>query len=74
MSMIEATMAKKRSSKGKAQPPVKTIGIRSTPEWAEWLERLARHYRTTVAGVIDRALTEWTEAEGYEEKPPQRIP
>lgn len=60
----------KSSSKEVAQP--KIIGVRSSAEWAEWLERLADHYRTTVAGVIDRALAEWTAAEGYEERPPKR--
>jgi hypothetical protein len=52
----------------------RTIGIRSSAEWADWLDELARHYRTTVAGVIDRALTEWTESEGYPKRPPERTP
>lgn len=60
----------KRRSVGKLE--AKTIGVRVTAEYADWIERLARHYRTTVAGVIDRALAEWVEAEGYEERPPER--
>lgn len=69
-------MAKAKSGSPKKQPDPgpKTIGVRATAEYAEWLERLAKHYRTTVAGVIDRALAEWTEAAGYPERPPERTP
>lgn len=70
-----AVMAKAKSSgKGKPDSGPKTVGIRVSAEYAEWLDRLAKHYRTTVAGVIDRALAEWTEAEGYSERPPYRTP
>lgn len=73
--MSGATMASpKRKPKAKTEPTVKTIGIRTSTEWAEWIEGLAKHYRTTVSGVIDRALAEWTAAEGYAEKPPERNP
>jgi hypothetical protein len=68
---VKVARAKSRPGDKKAAAP-KIIGIRSSPEWADWLERLAEHYRTTVAGVIDRALAEWTEAQGYEERPPRR--
>ena len=53
--------------------PPKTIGVRATQEWSEWVEGLARHYRTNVAGVIDRALAEWAESEGYPDRPPERL-
>jgi hypothetical protein len=52
----------------------KTIGFRVSGEYGEWLEGLARKYRTTVAGLMDRAIAEWAEAEGYEAKPPERMP
>lgn len=55
-------------------PSFRSLGIRATAEWAEWLEELARHYRTTVSGVIDRAMAEWSESEGRLEPPPSRIP
>ena len=55
---------------GKKDEGPRIIGVRASTEWREWLERLAKHYRTTVAGVVDRALAEWTEAEGYPERPP----
>lgn len=52
----------------------RVVGVRATGEWADWLEGLAGEYRTTVAGIIDRALTEWSEAQGYPVKPPRRTP
>ena len=61
-------------AKGAADAGFKTVGVRTSPEWAEWLDGVARHYRTTVAGVIDRALSEWTEANGYPTRPPERLP
>ncbi len=63
---------KKIPKKGAAKP--KTIGYLVSGEYGEWQERLARHYRTTLAGVIDRAIGEWAESEGYSEKPPERMP
>ncbi len=36
----------------------KTLGVRTTLEWADWVETLAAEYRTTAAGIIDRALQE----------------
>jgi hypothetical protein len=68
-------MAKAKSGgKGKPDQGPKTIGIRVSSGYAEWLEQLARHYRTTIAGVIDRALAEWTETQGYPVRPPVRTP
>lgn len=69
----EATMArpKKRAEK-KAPVGHRTIGVRASAEWSEWLEKLAAHFRTTNAGIIDRALAEWAESNGFPEKPPER--
>ena len=62
-------------AKGKAKgKPYRLIGVRATPDWADWLERLAEAHRTTVAGLVDRALSEWAEARGFPEKPPKRTP
>ena len=63
---------KKVAPKGASKP--KTLGFRVSGPYGEWLERLAKHYRTNVAGIIDRALAEWAEAEGYKEAPPERMP
>jgi hypothetical protein len=52
----------------------KTIGIRSTGEWAAWLERFARFRRTDVAKTVDEALARYAKETGFEEEPPERIP
>lgn len=52
----------------------KTIGVRSTGEWADWIERGARHCRTDVAKLIDAAVAEYVKARGFDEPPPERIP
>jgi hypothetical protein len=65
---------KKIIPKGKAELDGKSVGFRVSGEYATWLEGLADHYRTTVAGLIDRALAEWSESEGYPKKPPRRVP
>jgi hypothetical protein len=75
MSVEAPVMAKaKRPTKRESEPAPKTVGIRVSAEYADWLEELARHYRTTIAGVIDRALAEWTETQGYPKRPPVRTP
>ena len=72
-------MAKKKAqslfgdeAKSKAEARKSITTLKGSPEWAEWLEGLARHFRTTVTGVIDRALAEWAETNGYPVKPPPR--
>jgi len=72
--MVNGVMARPKGRPAKPDTTVKTVGVRATEAYAEWLDRLAKHYRTTVAGVIDRALAEWTEAESYAERPPDRTP
>jgi hypothetical protein len=51
-----------------------TLQIRVSDEYAEWLDGVAKHYRTTVAGLFDRTITEWTEVNGYSTRPPDRLP
>lgn len=63
----------KRKRDGEPQPGI-TVGLRVSHEYRAWLEELAEHYRTTVAGVIDRALAEWTASENFPKRPPRRIP
>lgn len=52
----------------------KTIGVRATGEWAEWIERAARHCRTDIAKLIDAAVVDYVRARGFDEAPPERIP
>lgn len=77
MTTLDLPMARVKRKTGKEQQPAGeptalTIGVRASKEWAEWLDALAEHYRTTRTGIIDRALAEWAEAEGYPVKPPVR--
>lgn len=55
--------------------PVKTrtIGLRTSEEWAEWLERFAKANRTDVAKLIDISLAELAKAQTFE-PPPDRVP
>lgn len=72
MGAVEVGRPKKTARKGAPDP--KTIGLRVSGEYAQWLENLARRHRTTVAGLIDRAVAEWAQAQGYEEPAPERMP
>jgi hypothetical protein len=64
----------KRQAKGSEPPKPKTIGVRATGEWADWIERAARHCRTDVAKLIDAAVAEYVKVRGFDEPPPERIP
>ena len=62
----------KRDAKRTAGP--RTIGVRSTAEWADWLELAAKHCRTDIAKLIDASVAEYAKARGFSEVPPERIP
>jgi hypothetical protein len=55
-------------------PGNKILAIRSTGEWAQWLERGARHCRTDIAKLVDAAVAEYLAEKGFKEPPPERIP
>jgi hypothetical protein len=62
---------KKRA--GKPSGP-RTVGVRASGEWADWIERAARYCRTDVAKLIDTAVAEYAKARGFAEEPPERVP
>lgn len=64
-------MAKKKSSTPKAVPRGTILSLKGFPVWSEWLGELGVKFRTTKAGVIDRALAEFAERNGFRE-PPER--
>lgn len=78
-----ATFAESRTTMGrpkkgqkprpKVDRPVKQIGIRSTPEWADWVREAAKFCRTDVGKLIDAALIRYLRDAGFEEPPPPRI-
>jgi hypothetical protein len=64
---------KKAPLKGSAAKP-KTIGYRVSGEYGAWLDRLAKRHRTTIAGLLDRAVAEWAASQGHDEPAPERTP
>jgi hypothetical protein len=69
-----AAMGRPKKLAGKKPAGPKTIGIRTTPEWADWLDRAVRHCRTDTAKFLDAAAAEYAKARGFTEPPPERIP
>jgi len=63
----------RRKAHAKRGQPIKTVGIRSTPEWAAWLEGAATFCRTDTSKLIDAALVDYTKARGFGEDPPPRL-
>ena len=66
---IETMTSRKPKSKGP-----RVIGIRTTAEWAAWLERVAKYCRTDVAKLVDAAVADYAKAKGFSEAPPERVP
>lgn len=62
----------KKDAKKKSGP--KTVGIRVSGEYAEWLTRLMKHCRMDIAKMTDRAWAELARKEGFDEPPPERVP
>ena len=50
------------------------FNIKGDPDWGSWVERAAAHSRMSVSAYIDFALAKTAKAEGFAEKPPQRLP
>jgi Meiotically up-regulated gene 113 len=55
-------------------PDVTTWGVRMTREYQDWLSRLASSDRCTMAGLIDRAVTQYAASIGFKDSPPERVP
>jgi hypothetical protein len=73
--MAGAVMAKK-SAKGRPSEATgfRTLGIRVTHEYAEWLASAAKHDRVTIAAFIDKAVADRAKAIGFDEPAPERLP
>lgn len=61
-----------RPKKSASAPEPKTIAMRTSGEYAAWVERLAKHNRSTVAGLLDQALVDYAKSVGFTEEPPER--
>ena len=70
-------MAKKKAPADAEPKPVQSkpretiLSLKGATEWSVWLGDLSAKFRTTKAGIIDRALTEFAERNGFRE-PPER--
>jgi hypothetical protein len=78
-------MARTKSSKAKAaepSPPLpppapakgttgNILSIRGTPEWRGWLERFASKRRVTPTALLDLAVAELAQRDGFETPPPR---
>lgn len=64
----------KKGAPKPAEPKPRTVGVRASGEWADWLERAARHCRTDIAKLIDSSVVEYVKVRGFTEAPPERIP
>jgi hypothetical protein len=71
---LGTTVGRPKKQAGKKPAGPKTIGVRSTPEWADWIDRAARHCRTDIAKLIDASVADYVKARGFNEAPPERIP
>jgi hypothetical protein len=57
---------------GAVEPMTPAVRLACSPEWKDWVERLADHCRLDVAKVIDRALIDYARKEGFDEEAPSR--
>ena len=79
MTILDVAMARKkaaRSPKNKERqgPGFRTVGLRTSNEYAEWLAELARFDRGTIANLADRAFAAYARAINFPKPPPERIP
>jgi hypothetical protein len=64
---------KRRGGRPKSADPKRTIlTLKGSEEWREWVHRLAGHMRTKAPDLIDRALVEIAERNGFKERAPKR--
>jgi len=61
----------KKPTKPESLDP-RTIAFRTSGEYAAWVDRLASHNRSTVAGLLDQALVKFAREIGFEERAPER--
>jgi hypothetical protein len=66
---VGAGKSSKPASKSTGGARVTILSLKGTSEWSEWLGELATRFRTTKAGIIDRALMELAERDGFKSPP-----
>jgi hypothetical protein len=63
-------MGSQTTSRGRS-PRVPAFGIRATPEWREWANRLAESEAVNFSDLVARALKVYAKEVGFPE-PPKR--
>jgi hypothetical protein len=63
-------MARPKKKKGE----VKRLVVQASIDWADLVERGAKHCRTDVSKLIDVALADYLRARGFTDPPPDRTP
>jgi len=73
-------MAKKKPAaqrsplnKERKEAGFRTIGLRASDAYADWIAEAADHERSTVAAFLDRAAAAYAKQVGFQKEPPRRI-
>lgn len=61
-------------NKERIEPGFRTIGVRVSPAYAEWLSNASRFDRVSIAAFIDKAVADRAKEIGFVEPAPERIP
>ena len=64
---------KKQPAEDGGAPVFRTVQVRGSVEWVEWLEEYARYLRSDVSKVIDLALISDARVRGFPKPPPERL-
>ncbi len=65
-------MVRPKKAPAEAKPEAKSIAFRTSAEYAVWVDKLASHNRSTVAGLLDQALVKFAREIGFTDPAPER--
>jgi hypothetical protein len=69
----ELPMAEKKPGRSKRTSPQKSVHVvKGSDEWRDWLARLTDFSRMPTSVLVDVALKEWAERNGFPDPPPKR--
>lgn len=75
--MSETAVAKKQSKPPTPEPtppPPRRLSIQANEAWLRWVSEGAEYCRTDVSKAVDAALAAYFKANGFETRPPRRVP
>jgi hypothetical protein len=70
---LDRSMGRPKRKRTSKSDVMKTVGVRCTVEWAEWLERAAQFCRLDQAKLLDISVADYLKARGFDEPPPPRL-